>query len=59
MSFAKIVVILVISVQEMVRSVPSSPASVATPWSKEPEYFRAMEHGFRLDATHHHIHFVD
>ena len=59
MSFAKIAVIQVISILEMVRSVPSSPASVSTPWSKEPEYFRAMEHGFRLDATDHHIHFVD
>ena len=59
MFFAKIAVILVISVLERVRSLPSSTASVASRWSKEPEYFWAMEHGFRLDATHHHIHFFD
>ena len=35
------------------------PTKDPSPWAKEPEYFRALEHGFRLDATQHHIHFVD
>ena len=37
---------------------PSPPFTTA-PWPKEPDYFRAMEHGFQWDATHYHIHFVD
>ena len=42
----------------LVSPVPSSKVDTS-PWAKEPEYFRALEHGFRLDATQHHIHFVD
>ena len=52
----KIVVILMMV--SLMSSVPS-PAVDTAPWAKVPEYFRAMEHGFRLDATQHHIHFVD
>ena len=54
MSIAQVVGVLI-----AVRAVPSSSTPVTTPWAKEPEYFRAMEHGFRQDATHHHIHFAD
>ena len=43
----------------LVGSVPSPPTSDTSPWAKEPEYFRAMEHGFCLDATQHHLHFFD
>ena len=41
---------------------PASSPSVTTPsppLAEEPEYNLAMEHGFQLDATQHHIHFAD
>ena len=46
-------------VMALMAMVGSKTAPDSPPWAKEPEYFRALEHGFRLDATHHHIHFVD
>ena len=51
-------VILILLMVNLVSSVPS-PKVDSSPWAKEPEYFRALEHRFRLDATQHHIHFVD
>ena len=51
-------VILILLMVNLVSSVPN-PNVDHSPWAKEPEYFQALEHGFRLDATQHHIHFVD
>ena len=49
---------LILSLVILVSATPI-PNEDPSPWAKEPEYFRALEHGFRLDATQHHIHFVD
>ena len=29
------------------------------PWETNPEYYRALEKGLKLDLTPHHVHFVD
>ena len=53
MCIAKFAVILVISVLIAMRAAPSSSAPVTAPWAKEPDYFRDMEHGFRLYPSSH------
>ena len=55
----QLIITVILMVVAMGTAKPGSPPSGTSPWAKEPEYFRAMEYGFRLDATHHHIHFVD
>ena len=59
------VIVALLACCALIAGIPTNPVLSSTvlnpvgPWAKEPEYFRAMEHGFRLDATQHHIHFVD
>ena len=34
-----------------VKALPGSSVPATAPWAKEPEYFRALEHGFCLCAA--------
>ena len=51
---------LLIIVFAMFSAVQSSPADAPLlPWETNPEYYRALEHDYRLDAIPNHVHFVD
>ena len=33
--------------------------SQGLPWETNPESYRGLKHGFQLDTSPHHVHFVD